>query len=421
MAATLTSVMNTSDRVAVLLEECRRMKIPILPPDINSSRVGFTVVDEGFRFGLAAIKNVGVGAVEAINEARADGPFTSLGDFLDRVDKKATNRRLVESLIYSGACRSIPGIPEQQLAVLDDTLELVSKLEAERASGQMGLFGEAEEALPTGDERFPEFPADIEEWPAGAYLEYERDYLGFYVSGHPLDRYVEELDSFTTASSADYEEKHAAAGGQLYLGGLITTRRTFFDRRGRESCVITLEDRVGSVDIFVFNEVFERHREIVEAGNSVLVSGKYSKRERDERGKVIADWVMSLERVRDDSGVGVELHITAAETDPGDLGRMQEILLRHGGDNPVYLKVEEPNGHYLLKSRELTAAPTDELLSELRSLLGERKVALGYHPQHVQASGQTNGGNGYGVRGLMATDKANGGNGGNAAPREYGY
>ncbi len=420
MAATLTSVMTNSERMAIFLEECRRMKIPILPPDINSSLVGFTVVDEGIRFGLAAIKNVGVGAVEEIIATRAaGGAFTSLGDFLDRVDRKATNKRLVESLINAGACRSLRGRPEQQLAVLEPTLELVSKLEAERASGQMGLFGEAEEALPTGDERFPELPAEYDEWDPGAYLEHEKEYLGFYVSGHPLDRYTEELDAFTTANSANFEEQQAKNAGQLFLGGLIGARRIFFDRRSRESCVITLEDRLGTVDIFVFAEVFERHREIVEPGSSVLVSGKFSKRPTDERGKVIADWVMGLERVRDDSGVGVELVIETEKSAVEELQSLQEILLSHGGNNPVFLRVVEPNGSCLLKSRELTAAPTDELLSELRALLGERRVILAYPPGQPRHD-QPNGGGGasnYGVRGLMATDRAsaggNGGGGGN--------
>ncbi len=422
MAATLTSVMTNSDRMAIFLEECRRMKIPILPPDVNSSVVVFTVVDEGIRFGMAAIKNVGVGAVEEIVKARVDGPFTSLGDFLDRVDKKATNKRLVESLITAGACRSLPGCPEQQLAVLEPTLELVSKLDAERASGQMGLFGEAEEALPTGDGRFPEFPDDYEPWAPGTYLEHEKDYLGFYVSGHPLDRYTEELDSFTTANSGDFEEKQSRDGGQLFLGGLISTRRIFFDRRSRESCVITLEDRLGTIDIFVFAEVFERHREIVDSGNSVLISGKFSKRPTDERGKVIADWVMGLEHVRGDAGVGVELEIEAAKSDEDQLCGLQKILLGHGGNNPVFLRVVEPNGSCLLKSRELTAKPTDELLGELRALLGESKVTLGYHPQHP-ANGQANGGDAssYGVRALIATNRAANGGGVGGEERRNGF
>jgi DNA polymerase III subunit alpha len=417
MAATLTSVMTNSDRMAIFLEECRRMKITILPPDVNSSLVGFTVVDEGIRFGMAAIKNVGVGAVEEIIKARTEDPFTSLGDFLDKADKKATNKRLVESLITAGACRSLPGRPEQQLAVLEPTLELVNKLEAERASGQMGLFGEAEEALPTGDNRFPELPAEYDEWAPGVYLEHEKEYLGFYVSGHPLDRYTEELDSFTTANSGDFEDKQSKEGGQLYLGGLVNTRHIFFNRKSRECCVISLEDRLGTIDIFLFDEVFERHREIVESGSSVLISGKFSKRPTDERGKVIADWVMSLDRVREDSGVGVELEIETEKSNVDELQSLQEILLRHGGNNPVFLRVVETNGSCLLKSRELTASPTDTLLGELRSLLGETKVTLGYHPQrpsHDQPNGGGGGGtNGYGVRGLMATDRAaNGGNGG---------
>ncbi len=422
MAATLTSVMTNSDRMAIFLEECRRMKIPILAPDVNSSLVGFTVVEQGIRFGMAAIKNVGVGAVEEIIAARASGPFTSLGDFLDRADKKATNKRLVESLVTAGACRSLPGQPEQQLAVLEATLELVSKLQAERASGQMGLFGEAEEALPTGDKRFPELPEDYDQWAPGTYLEHEKDYLGFYVSGHPLDSFTEELDSFTTANSADFEEKQSKDGGQLFLGGLISTRRIFFDRRSRESCVITLEDRLGTIDIFVFAEVFERHREIVEPGSSVLISGKFSKRPTDERGKVIADWVLSLKRVRDDAGVGVELEIEMAKSDAEELLKVQQVLLRHGGNNPVFLRIVEPNGSCLLKSRELTSSSSDELLAELRALLGEKRVTLGYHPQssvHDQPNG--GGANGYGVRALIANDRASGGGNGGGVGNGYGF
>jgi len=408
LAATLTSVMNNSDRVAVFLEECRRMKIKILPPDVNESGVGFTVVDEGIRFGLAAVKNVGVGAVEAIETARADGgPFTSLGDFLDRVDKRATNKRLVESLIFAGACRSLSGRPEQQLAVLEATLEACSRLEAERTSGQMGLFGAEEAALPAGDHRFPPLPEKFEAWDSRTPLEFEKEYLGFYVSGHPLDKFAEELDSFTNTTSADYHE--VLPGRQvLYLGGMICDRRTFFDRKGRECSIITLEDRLGQTDIFVFNDTFARHREIIYTGAAVLVSGKLSRRPTDDKGKVIADWLMSLERVRSDEGVGVELEIDSNRADGKLLKSVQQAILRHDGTNPVYLRVIEPNGEYLLRSRELSAQPSDELLEELRRLLGPRKVTLGYHPR-VSRAGVPNGG---GVHAMFANEKNNGGNGG---------
>lgn len=394
MAATLTSVMNDSDRVAVFLEECRRMKIKVLPPDINESVVGFTVVEDGIRFGLAAVKNVGVSAVEAIIEARREGvPFKSLGDFLDRVDSGAANKRMVESLIFSGATRSLPGKPEQQLAVLEPTIGVCAKLDAERNSGQIGLFGEKEAPMLTGDDLYPELPSVYDEWDAQATLKFEKDYLGFYISGHPLGKFNEELDAFTNATSADYHEilpdRHV-----LRLGGMISQVHTFFDRRERECTVFTLEDRFGTVDVFVFNENYIRHRSLIYPGSAVLVSGKLSRRPSDEKGKVIADWLMSLQEFRLDESVGVEVCLDAQKTDEVLLKGVQEVLLRHSGKNPVYLKVVEPNGDYLLRSREVFAELSDSLLGELRQLLGESQVALSYHPRAPRRGpqGRSNGG-----------------------------
>jgi len=394
MAATLTSVMNDSDRVAAFLEECRRMKIKVLPPDINESIVGFTVVEDGIRFGLAAVKNVGVSAVEAIIEARKEGePFKSLGDFLDRVDSRAANKRMVESLIFSGATRSLPGKPEQQLEVLEPTIEVCAKLDAERNSGQIGLFGEKEASMLKGDDLYPELPSVYDEWDTQATLKFEKDYLGFYISGHPLDKFNEELDAFTNATSADYHEilpdRHV-----LRLGGMISQVRTFFDRRERECTVFTLEDRFGTVDVFVFNENYDRHRSLIYPGSAVLVSGKLSRRPSDEKGKVIADWLMSLQEFRLDESVGVEVCLDAQKKYEVLLKGVQEVLLRHSGKNPVYLRVIEPNGDYLLRSREVFAEPSDSLLGELRQLLGERQVALSYHPRAPRRGpqGLSNGG-----------------------------
>ena len=193
----------------------------------------------------------------------------------------------------------------------------------------------------------------------------------------------------------------------LYLGGMIADHRTFFDRKGRECTILTLEDRLGQTDIFVFNDAFERHREIIFTGSAVLVSGKLSKRPTDDKGKVIADWLMSLERVRADEGVGVEVRIETDKADEKLLKKLQKAIMRHSGTNPVYLRVVEPNGDYLLRSRELFAAPSDGLLEELRDLLGVKKVSLGYHPRTVRA-GVPNGG---GVHALFANEKNNGGNG----------
>ncbi|MBN2290180.1 MAG: DNA polymerase III subunit alpha, partial [Candidatus Glassbacteria bacterium] len=330
MAATLTSEMNNTDRLAVFLEECRRMKIKVLPPDINESGASFTVVDEGIRFGLAAIKNVGQKAAESITGLREeDGNFKGLGDFLDRVDCGAVNRRLVESLIQSGAMSSLPGEPEQLLAALDGTLDFCARRAAERSSGQIGLFGESDpgsrDALTP---EYPPLPEVFEKWEPHRFLEFEKEYLRFYISGHPLDRFSEELDSFCNATTANFDEQTPRLES-LRLGGIITQVRNFFDRKDREFVILTLEDRYGSVEIFVFSEAYERHRDIVYQGSFVLVSGRLSRRSAEERGKLTADWLIALDQVRADEGVGVELRLNTGQADPALLKRVQEAILRH--------------------------------------------------------------------------------------------
>jgi len=396
MAATLTSEMNNTDRLAVFLEECRRMKIKVLPPDINESGPSFTVVEDGIRFGLAAIKNVGQKAAEAITGARKkEGAFSSLGDFLDRMENGVVNKRLVESLIQSGAMSSLPGEPEQLLAALEVTLDFCARKAAERSSGQIGLFAESDQQ---GNEMlspdYPPLPEVYEKWPPQQLLEFEKDYLRFYISGHPLDRFSEELDSFCNATSADFDEQSSQLQS-LRLGGMIVQLRTFFDRKDREFAILTLEDRYGSVEIFVFSEAYERHRDIIYQGSFVLVSGRLSRRSADERGKLTVDWMMALDHVRLDDGVGVELRLDTREADSKLLKRLQETILRYRGNNPVYLLVGEPNGDYLLRCRELFAEPSDELLAELREQLGQARVRLSYHPRstvQVAPAGPVNGG-----------------------------
>ena len=379
MAATLTSEMNNTDRLVVFLEECRRMKIPVLPPDVNESGAEFTVTPQGIRFGLAAVKNVGRGAVEMVVAERVrKGPFKSLGDFIDRSDSRVVNRRLLESLIQAGAMGSLPGRPEQLLLALDDTVERCQRLAAERASGQMSLFGVKEKAVPTGEDLYPALPDKFSPWPANQALEFEKEYLGFYISGHPLDRYSEELDSFCNATSVDFQDQDPERQ-VIRMGGVIASLRTFFDRNNKEWAVAMLEDRYGQIDSFIFAETFERHRELIYAGSFVLVSGRFSKRPTDETGKLIVEWLLGLDDVRADEGVGVELKIQR-ESGEDTLKQVQKTLLKYPGKNPVYLRVSEANGEYLLRSRGISAAPTDELLRELRDLLGPKQVGLGYHP-----------------------------------------
>ncbi len=382
MASLLTSMMGNTEHLVVFLDECRRMGIALLPPDVNRSEVGFSVEEEGIRFGLAAVKNVGKGAVEEIARARqSGGPFRCLGDFIDRVDSRVINKRLVESLIYAGSMRTLEGAPEQQLTALEPTLDFCARLEAERKSGQLGLFGEAAGGMPQGDAAYPALNQQFEPWAPQARLDFEKEYLGFYISGHPLDRFQEELAAFTTGTSADFEQVAAAKGGRVLVGGLVTAVRTYFDKNNRQWAILTMEDRAGTLDVFVFAETYERHRELATVGQALLVGGRVNKRPTDEQGKLAADFLLALEEVRRDEGVGVELCLDCAKADEALLEQVQRALTSHGGTNPVYLRLKEPNGDCLLRSRGVAAGPSDELLRELRVLLGEASVRLAFHPR----------------------------------------
>ncbi|MCE5270667.1 DNA polymerase III subunit alpha [bacterium] len=415
LASTLTSEMNNFDKLAVFLEECRRMKIGILPPDVNESGPVFTVVEGGIRFGLAAVKNAGRGAVDSlVEERRRGGPYKSLGDLIDRADSRMVNRRLLESLICAGALNSFCNRPEQLMAVLDSTVEVCQRLAAERASGQMSLFGSQEKSVPKGEDLFPPLPESFEAWAPGQDLEYEKEYLGFYISGHPLDRFGEELDAFGNTTSVTFNDPDLERQSIIRLGGMISTLRTFFDRNNKEWAVITVEDRYGSVDAFVFAEAYERHRDLVYQGSFVLVSGRYSKRPNDETGKLIADWLIALEDIRSDSAVGVEVHFKPRETDEATLKKVQAALFGHVGDNPVYLRLLEPNGEYLLRSKQITVKPVDSLLAELRALLGPSGAKLAWHPSKgagLLASGKLE--NFMNARGSNGKGGGKGGNGKN--------
>ena len=162
---------------------------------------------------------------------------------------------------------------------------------------------------------------------------------------------------------------------------MIIKLRNFLDRNDREFAIITLEDRYGSVEVFIFSEVYERHRDIIYQGSFILVSGRLSRRSAEEQGKLTADWVMALDMGGAVGGGGGEVRLNSKQTDAKLLKQLQGTILRYRGNNPVYLRVVEPNGDYLLRSRELFAEPCDKLLEDLRERLGEAQVGLNYHPR----------------------------------------
>jgi DNA polymerase-3 subunit alpha len=198
MAALLTSERANTDKMVVYIGECREMGIRVLPPDVNQSDIFFTVVGNDIRFGLAAIKNVGEGAVEAILRARKDGPFRSIFDFCERVDLRAVNRRVVESFIKSGSFDSLDPRRASLYAALDRAMEAGQKDQRDREQGQSSLFGGPDDGAHPAP---PERVRDVPEWGEGERLAFEKESLGFFITGHPLERFRSELEQWATATT----------------------------------------------------------------------------------------------------------------------------------------------------------------------------------------------------------------------------
>ncbi len=367
MAALLTSVKDNADKVAEYVRECRRMGIAVLPPDVNESLKDFTAVGERIRFGLAAVRNVGEAAAEAILQAReAGGPFRSLLDFLTRVDLRAVNRRVVESLVQAGAFDSLGGRRRQLLAALDRALELAQGAQSRRPSGQVSLFD-----LSGGGGLEPDLPLpEVEEFSPRELLELEKQVLGLYLSAHPLDGLESELAARTDAQVAELREK--AEGARVTVGGLVVAARPALTRGGERMCFLSLEDHTGRVEVVVFPRVLERCAELAREDAAVVVRGKVSWRE--DEVTVVAEEVTPLGVPAPDPAPRALLLKVAGPLDTGLLRDIQGVLSHYPGAVPVYVWLPERR-KAILADRRFWVEPGREVSGELERLLGPGNVS----------------------------------------------
>jgi DNA polymerase-3 subunit alpha len=381
MAASLTSEMSNTDRVIVLMEECRRLGIPVLPPDINSSRAEFTVEEDKIRFGLGAVKNVGLGAIEMILRARDEhGRFQSLFDFVSRVDLKAMNRRMLESLIRAGAADSLPGHRAQLFAAVDSALGFGQARQAGRQNGnQASLFGDDAEKVGVVEPKLP----NVKEWDKASTLRFEKDLLGFYVSGHPLESYRTLLSTVATCTTETLDELPDGSGAAI--GGIFTRVRMNIDKKGKRMAFATLEDFAGSIELIVFSDLFERRRDLIKPESMVIISGKISKRE-DEKPKIIAEKIDSLDAVAEGGELILKLFLDGPSFNGGRLERIEDILGEFPGSAEVVLVLNTGHEQIMVRAGKLKASAKPGLTRRLSELLGCDGVRW-----EVKASGDTNG------------------------------
>ena len=272
MAALLTSIMDSADRVSFYIAECKRMNIAVLTPDVNESQENFTVSNGRIRFGLAAMKNVGKGAMQSIIQVRnEDGPFTSLQDFCARVDLSQVNKRMLENLIKGGAFDSLEGNKRQLLDILDLCLEQGNEIRRNKASQQLSLFDFTGQSEQSGYGVIP-LP-DMPEFSTRELLDMEKQILGLYVSGHPLDDYRKVLQEKTSTTLAELTEEQDQQ--RIIVGGMINSFKINTTKKGDTMATCRFEDLTGSMDLLVFPRIFIQYREMIQKDAIVLVKGRY--------------------------------------------------------------------------------------------------------------------------------------------------
>ncbi len=362
MAALLTSVMGASEKMSGYIDVCRKMGIAVLPPDINVSRRSFTVKEGAIRFGLAGVKNVGDGAIEAIMAARqAGGPFSSLYEFCTRVDMRVLNKRVLESLIKAGAMDSLGANRAQLLAVLEQAVEAAQRCQRDKDCGQLGLFDDEPE-LVTGI-TLP----DIAELPIEQLLAMEKEMTGFYVTGHPLDPFRPRLAALTPIALLLEEGKD---GARVRTGGMVSMVKRMVTKKGDSMCFMTLEDFTSRLEVVVFPKVFYQHNRLLMEGQVLEVRGRLSVNE--EEVKLLADDIRTLNQ----TGEELRLVLRKEQECPEVYAGLKEIFSRYKGRQVVYLDLVDSGRVIKTEPRYWMDLSHPDAVRDLGALLGPEAVKL---------------------------------------------
>ncbi len=376
MAALLSCAIGDTKTVVNYIGACREMGIEVLPPDVNESGWHFTVVGGGrIRFGLGAVRNVGRTAVDSILAARERGAFTTLADLTARIDLRVCNKRVVEALVASGACDALGGHRAQLFAAIDAAVAESQLQQADAAAGQSTLFGDASaSSLAPRPSSLPHVP----EWTEAERLAREKELVGFFVSGHPLNRFAAEARLFGTRTTA---ELGAWMEEPVQVAAVVTAiRRQTSRRTGAEWAKITLEDFHGAAEALVFPEAWKKLSRVFEQDGAYLVTGGYSQRDRGEdEAPFIVEDAAPLAGLRPSGRVGVALRWTAGDrVSPGAAGQVKALCAAHPGPAPLLVEWTDDDGAgtQRFRSRAVQVALDDDLLAALEDVLGKGRVEL---------------------------------------------
>lgn len=388
MAATMTSVINDISKISYYIQECKRHGVPVLSPDVNASVYMFSVQGESIRFGLSGVKSVGQNAItEIVNKREQDGPYQSLEDFCSRVDFHLVNKRAMESLIKCGAMDSFGKHRSQLMSVLDQAMALGSLYQKERDSGQMGLF-DMEEEKQVSSLTYPAVP----EYPIEMRLAMEKEYDGFYFSGHPLDAFHDVMDRLTPLSALYGEHKEQYDGRVMEVGGLITARRQVLTKRKDTMAILTLEDYTHTISIVVFPKTYGRYGSLTATDLAVRITGRADI--NDENTQIVAERIAPLGEEKAEApiasthaaihtgamwqpGGGTKLFIKIpAHLERTDLSStIAGVLKKYPGTVKVYFHLMGSR-KTILTNEQYWITPDEDLHRELQALLEPGSLVL---------------------------------------------
>ncbi len=369
MAALLTSETGNTEKVVKYINEARGMGITVLPPDVNSSALDFTPVGESIRFGLQAIKNVGENTVKGILEARVElGRFASLYQFCDHVDTRLLNRRVLESLIKSGAMDTLGARRSQIFAVIDRAMERAQRQQRERSTGQHGLFGGASAAAAPVDEPLP----DLEEWPEHEMLASEFSTVGFYISGHPLSKYAAKLAELGAIDLAAVEGRKNDE--EITVGGIVVAMRSNRSRKGDRWGILTLQDTTGVLEVLAFSKSFARFEDIFKSNAPLVLKGRVNIEEAGTRLNVMD--ARRLEDIGQRPPNLMRVRVDMAAMDANILDELKKLFAGKPGSCSIAFDLISSEGAVATLQADQRVRADQDLVQAVRRLCGEDAVQL---------------------------------------------
>ncbi len=372
LSAMMSAEIGDTNYIVQLIEDARRLGIKVLPPDVNESVANFTVTNNGIRFGLSAIKNVGVGAVENIIKYRKNKRFSNIFDFCSCVDLHTVNKKTLEGLTMAGALDSFTGHRAQIFESIEKAIQFGQRQRGYESKGQSTLF-----AKQTTRETTIEYPAlpEVEPWNELHKLSNEKKVLGFYVSGHPLSKYELEAEAFSTVNFND--STSIRNGSQIRAFGIISTIKRTVDKNGKMMAFITLENFSGKVEVIVFSKIYEKVAPLLQADAILMVIGRADT--TGDRLKILADEFVPIEQVRERFTKSVIISIDANKVEINIIEQLKKLFEKHKGKCSVFVEVdglEESSPQVFRIDNKFCVAPTNEFFEKIYCVLGKKNIRI---------------------------------------------